>query len=76
MRKRKRYLYGWLKGGKCLLSRLPPDVSVPYQSFSGVLEAAEAARASKYEIIWCGEAAAEFARLEAERAREPIQSRW
>lgn len=62
-KRRRRILYGHLKDGKCLLSRLPPDVPVPFQAFRSIPEAVQAAKASKYDIIWCGDAKAEYERV-------------
>ena len=57
--RRRRILYGWLNGpDQWRLSRLPPDVSVPYQPFPTMEEAEEVARASRYEVVWCGPALA------------------
>ena len=62
----RRVLYGWLRGpGQWCLSRQPPDVSVPYQKFATLEDAEEAAKASRYDVIWSGAA------LEAKRIKAP-----
>jgi hypothetical protein len=55
----RRYLYGWLgRHGECCLGRNPPDSPMmPYKVYSSMQEAEEAARAKRYQIIWCGAAA-------------------
>lgn len=57
--RRRRVLYGWLRNpGEWCLSRMPPDVPVPYQQFPSMEEAEQAASDSRYDVIWSGAALA------------------
>lgn len=65
-----------MKGGLCLLSQQPPDVPVAFTAYGSVRDAAIAAEAGGYEVVWCGDASAEYERIMAERNSEPVESRW
>lgn len=71
--RRRRILYGWLRSpGEWCLSRLPPDVPVPYQLFPSMEEAEQTAKASRYEVIWSGPALAEREQIMASREQHAV----